>query len=46
MVMNGSRDEGNLVGTVKASQMPPGRGTMVSRKTGKQLMQVSWISPD
>jgi S-DNA-T family DNA segregation ATPase FtsK/SpoIIIE len=46
MVMNGSRDEGNLIGTVKASQMPPGRGTMVSRKTGKQLMQVSWISPD
>jgi S-DNA-T family DNA segregation ATPase FtsK/SpoIIIE len=46
LVMNGSRDEGTLIGTVKASQMPPGRGTMVSRKIGKQLMQVSWISPD
>ncbi|OXM53818.1 type VII secretion protein EccC [Amycolatopsis alba] len=46
MVMNGSRDEGNLVGNVKPSQMPPGRGNLVTRKHGKQLMQVSWIQPD
>ncbi|MBB5854841.1 type VII secretion protein EccCa [Amycolatopsis umgeniensis] len=46
MVMNGSRDEGNLVSNVKPSQMPPGRGNLVTRKHGKQLMQVSWIQPD
>ncbi|RSN19156.1 type VII secretion protein EccC [Streptomyces sp. WAC 05977] len=46
MVMNGSRDEGNLVANVKPSQMPPGRGNLVTRKHGKQLMQVSWIQPD
>ncbi len=46
MVMNGSRDEGALVSNVKPSQMPPGRGNLVTRKHGKQLMQVSWIQPD
>ena len=46
MVMNGSRDEGALVGNIKASAMPPGRGNMLTRKAGKQLVQVSWIQPD
>ncbi|MFJ1762121.1 type VII secretion protein EccCa [Amycolatopsis sp. NPDC088138] len=46
MVMNGSRDEGALVGNIKASSMPPGRGNMLTRKAGKQLVQVSWIQPD
>lgn len=43
---NGSRDEGQLIGNLRPSAMPPGRGTFVSRKTGKQLMQVTWIDPD
>ncbi|MDT7801244.1 MAG: segregation ATPase FtsK/SpoIIIE, family [Actinomycetota bacterium] len=46
MVMNGSRDEGALVGNIKASAMPPGRGNMLTRKAGKQLVQLSWIQPD
>jgi len=46
IVMNGSRDEGPLLGNVKPEQLPPGRGTLVSRKIGKQLMHVSWIDPD
>jgi S-DNA-T family DNA segregation ATPase FtsK/SpoIIIE len=46
MVMNGSRDEGALVGNIKASAMPPGRGNLLTRKNGKQLIQVSWIQPD
>ncbi|MCR6484982.1 type VII secretion protein EccCb [Amycolatopsis sp. OK19-0408] len=46
LVMNGSREEGALVGTVRAGAMPPGRGTLVSRKFGKQLIQVSWIDQD
>jgi S-DNA-T family DNA segregation ATPase FtsK/SpoIIIE len=44
--MNGSRDEGALLGTVKPGPMPPGRGNLVSRKVSKQLMQVSWIQPE
>ncbi|MFD8496134.1 type VII secretion protein EccCa [Amycolatopsis sp. NPDC059657] len=46
MVMNGSRDEGMLIGTTKPGPMPPGRGFIHSRKFGKQLMQVSWIAPE
>ncbi|WAL65119.1 type VII secretion protein EccCa [Amycolatopsis cynarae] len=46
MVMNGSKDEGTLLGTVKPGPMPPGRGIMVSRKVSRQLMQVSWIQPE
>ncbi|MFD9895478.1 type VII secretion protein EccCa [Amycolatopsis sp. NPDC059027] len=46
MVMNGSKDEGTLVGNIKAGPMPPGRGNLLTRKWGKQLIQVSWIPPE
>ncbi len=31
LVMSGSKDEGTMFGDVKASPMPPGRGTLVTR---------------
>ncbi|MDQ3404462.1 MAG: type VII secretion protein EccCa [Actinomycetota bacterium] len=43
IVMSGSKDEGALLGTVKPSAMPPGRGTLVNRKVGQALMHVAWI---
>ncbi|MFC4853279.1 type VII secretion protein EccCa [Actinophytocola glycyrrhizae] len=43
---SGDRGEGPLIGNVRPSAQPPGRGTMVSRKTGQQLIQVAWIQPD
>jgi S-DNA-T family DNA segregation ATPase FtsK/SpoIIIE len=46
MVMNGSKDEGALIGNIRPSAMPPGRGNLLTRKAGKQLVQVSWIQPD
>ncbi|SDH63611.1 DNA segregation ATPase FtsK/SpoIIIE, S-DNA-T family [Actinokineospora alba] len=46
IVMSGSKDEGALLGTVKPSAMPPGRGTLVSRKVGQALMHVAWIPPE
>ncbi|HJQ48729.1 MAG TPA: type VII secretion protein EccCa [Amycolatopsis sp.] len=46
IVMNGNKDEGALLSNVKPGPLPPGRGTLVSRKVGKQLMQVSWIQPE
>jgi S-DNA-T family DNA segregation ATPase FtsK/SpoIIIE len=46
LIMSGSRDEGVLLGTVRPSAMPPGRGTIVSRKLGQQVMQVAWIPPE
>ena len=44
VVMSGSRDEGNLLGTVRAQPMPPGRGTLVTR-AGTTLIQTAWLPP-
>ncbi|OLR90604.1 type VII secretion protein EccCa [Actinokineospora bangkokensis] len=46
MVGSGNKDEGALLGTVKPSALPPGRGTLVSRKVGQALMQIAWINPE
>ncbi|CAM2860045.1 type VII secretion protein EccCa [Skermania piniformis] len=44
LVMSGSRDEGNLIGTVRAAAMPPGRGIFVGRRaTG--VIQSAWLPP-
>jgi len=43
---SGSRDEGQLIGNVRPSAMPPGRGVLVTRKAGQQLIQVGWIAPE
>ncbi|HET6499237.1 MAG TPA: type VII secretion protein EccC, partial [Amycolatopsis sp.] len=45
IVMNGSRDEGALLGTVKPGPMPPGRGNLVSRRNARQLVQLAWTDP-
>ncbi len=42
LVMSGSRDEGNLIGSVKPGPMPPGRGTLVDRR-GQSLIQLAWM---
>ncbi|PZS12221.1 MAG: type VII secretion protein EccC [Pseudonocardiales bacterium] len=41
IVMSGNPDEGPLLGNVKPIPMPPGRGTLVDRKTGRQLVQIA-----
>ena len=41
LIMSGSRDEGALVGAVRPSPMPPGRGTLV-RRDGTALVQTAW----
>jgi len=45
LVMSGSKDEGALVGTVRPSTMPPGRGWLVTRKEGTRLVQLAWTPP-
>jgi len=42
LVMSGTKDEGILLGDVKAGPLAPGRGTLVSRRTGQQFVQVAW----
>ncbi|MGH3797077.1 MAG: type VII secretion protein EccCa [Pseudonocardiaceae bacterium] len=46
ILMSGSRDEGPLLGNIKPSAMPPGRGTLVGRKAGQQLVQIAWLPPE
>lgn len=45
LVMSGSRDEGNIIGKLKPSPLPPGRGTLVSRNVGTQMIQVCSVPP-
>jgi S-DNA-T family DNA segregation ATPase FtsK/SpoIIIE len=45
LVLSGDRDEGQLLGQVRPSQQPPGRGTLVSRKHGTTLIQTAYIPP-
>jgi S-DNA-T family DNA segregation ATPase FtsK/SpoIIIE len=45
MVLSGDKDEGALIGDVKPSQQPPGRGTLVRRRLGSALVQVTWTPP-
>ncbi len=45
IVMSGDRDEGALVGNVRPSAQPPGRGWMVSRRHGARLIQLAYLEP-
>ncbi|MBT8227784.1 MAG: type VII secretion protein EccCa [Dactylosporangium sp.] len=40
IVMAGSRDEGVLLGNVRPGPLPPGRGWLVTRRRGTQLVQL------
>ncbi len=43
LIMSGSKDEGALIGSVKAQPQPPGRGFFVERRAGSQLVQVALL---
>jgi S-DNA-T family DNA segregation ATPase FtsK/SpoIIIE len=45
LVMSGERDEGPLVGTVRPSAQPPGRGFLVTRREGTRLVQLAYAPP-
>jgi DNA segregation ATPase FtsK/SpoIIIE, S-DNA-T family len=45
LIMSGSRDEGVLAGDVKPGPQPPGRGWLVRRREGKELVQLA-LAPD
>jgi len=43
LVMSGDRNEGPLLGGVRPSKLPPGRGWLVTRKEGARLVQLAWL---
>ncbi|WP_018351755.1 type VII secretion protein EccC [Longispora albida] len=45
LMMSGNKDEGVLFGNLKPSILPPGRGTLVRRKDGINLIQTAWSEP-
>ncbi|MFE0703917.1 type VII secretion protein EccCa [Streptomyces sp. NPDC058872] len=43
VILSGDPQEGDILGSVRARPMPPGRGTFVSRKRGAPLVQLGWL---
>ncbi|BCB76262.1 type VII secretion protein EccC [Phytohabitans flavus] len=46
LVMSGNREEGPLVGDVRPGPQPAGRGTLVRRSDGVNLIQTAFTEPD
>ncbi|MCO7222087.1 type VII secretion protein EccCa [Klenkia sp. PcliD-1-E] len=46
IVMDGDKGEGALVGAVKPGPQPPGRGWLVTRRRGTELVQLAWLPPE
>lgn len=41
LAMSANKDEGQLVGNVRSRPLPPGRGTLVSRRQGTRVVQTA-----
>ncbi|WP_203823597.1 type VII secretion protein EccCa [Actinoplanes palleronii] len=42
LLMSGNREEGQLLGNLRPSPQPPGRGTLVRRRDGHRVVQTAW----
>jgi DNA segregation ATPase FtsK/SpoIIIE, S-DNA-T family len=42
LMMSGDRDEGPLLGGMRAQVLPPGRGWLVDRRGSKEFVQLAW----
>ena len=45
LVMSGPYDEGALIGPVRPTLLPPGRGRLVTRREGVRLVQLAHLPP-
>ncbi|MFI6758017.1 type VII secretion protein EccCb [Micromonospora sp. NPDC050417] len=45
LVMSGNREEGAVAGSVRPTALPPGRGTLVRRRDGIQVVQTAFVEP-
>ncbi len=45
LMMSGNREEGPLLGNMRPSVQPPGRGHLIRRSDGTQLIQLAWADP-
>ena len=42
LIMSGSKEEGPILGNVRPGPLPPGRGWLVTRRDGAQLVQLHY----
>ncbi|MGW0733559.1 type VII secretion protein EccCa [Streptomyces sp. NPDC002851] len=45
VVLSGDRSEGQLLGNITPTQLPPGRGQFHTRRRGGQMIQTGWLPP-
>jgi S-DNA-T family DNA segregation ATPase FtsK/SpoIIIE len=45
LLMSAPKDEGVLLGDVRSTKLPPGRGTLVSRVREQEMVQVGYLPP-
>jgi S-DNA-T family DNA segregation ATPase FtsK/SpoIIIE len=45
LMMSASPDEGVLLGSVRPSPLPPGRGTLITRGEPDQIVHIAWTDP-
>ncbi len=45
LLLSGSPDEGPILGNLKPAPAPPGRGRLVSRDRGCEVIQLGWLDP-
>ncbi|WP_327112670.1 type VII secretion protein EccCa [Nocardia sp. NBC_01730] len=45
LLMSAPKDEGKLLGDIRSSKLPPGRGILVSRSGDPEMIQVSYLPP-
>jgi S-DNA-T family DNA segregation ATPase FtsK/SpoIIIE len=45
LLLSGSTDEGPLIGNLKPGVAPPGRGRLVTRDRGVEVVQLAWREP-
>ncbi len=45
LLLSGSPDEGPLLGTLRPTPLPPGRGRLLTRARGVETVQVAWSEP-
>ena len=46
LLLSGTKDEGALIGTTKPMPLAPGRGQLVTRRRGTELVQLAWVKPE
>ncbi|PWR10824.1 type VII secretion protein EccCb [Micromonospora acroterricola] len=46
LLMSGNREEGAIAGNLRPSPQPPGRGVLVRRRDGQQVIQTAWVEPE